>query len=219
MSRLCGCAPSLASEPRQDQGVQVCIQGGSSIEGREEEERLRGRLVGEARGTPGEDGIPKTLSGGRDHQAAPQLSEVGAITLRGSALPRDVARGLETHARGRRDQPAGLALGRARAAHAAFAGDVGSGKRRGSGVNEMNSRLQTGPSGGVCAGPPFLAPAREGTRGRTWGGVWELAGRPRRRPAVSEASALKLPAPRSPESARGSGPAAPRAGLKGCVMD
>lgn len=34
-------------------------------------------------------------------------------------------------------------------------------KRWGSGVNEMNSRLQTGPSGGVWAEPPFLPPARE----------------------------------------------------------
>lgn len=52
----------------------------------------------------------------------------------------------------------GLALGRARAANAASAGDVGGEERRGSGVNEMNSRRQTGPSGGVCAGPPFWLP-------------------------------------------------------------
>lgn len=113
----------------------------------------------------------------------------------------------------------GLALGRARVANAASAGDVGGEERRGSGVNEMNSRRQTGPSGGVCAGPPFLAPAREATRGRAGGGVWESAGGPWRRPAVSEPSARRLPAPRSPESARGSGPAAPRAGLKRRVMD
>lgn len=34
-------------------------------------------------------------------------------------------------------------------------------ERRGSGVNERSSRLQTGPSGGVCTEPRFLASAWE----------------------------------------------------------
>ena len=91
------------------------------------------------------------------------------------------------------------------------------GKQRwGSGVNEMNSCLQTGPSGGVCTEhPPFLPPAREMYPRLDQRWCLGVADCPRRSPAVSEPSALKLPALCSPEPARGSGPAAPPDRIRG----
>lgn len=84
----------------------------------------------------------------------------GAMTLLDPALAIDAVKLLESRANGREDRPSGSRAWREPELLKQPLLETFWGKKRwGSGVNEMNSHLQTGPSGGICAEPPFQAPA------------------------------------------------------------
>lgn len=112
----------------------------------------------------------KTVSqqGGLPGQAR-SFPKWGAVTLLGPALPIDVAsyRGcLRFVQTGGKTSLAAFK----QPLLETFWGE----KRWSSGVNEMNSHLQTGPSGGVSApSPPSWLPLGRCPRGRTRGGAWE----------------------------------------------
>lgn len=81
--------------------------------------------------------------------------------MRGPALRIEGVWLLEIFANGREDQPGVSRLAVACAAETALAGKIPGQEEMGFRVNEVNSHLQTGSSGGVCAEPRFPASARE----------------------------------------------------------
>lgn len=115
-------------------------------------------------------GPPKSFRKEGGHWASPDLSKVGCSDLartssacRGGHVASDFCRW--------QGRPAWLCL------LERFWGE----KRRGSGVNEMNSRLQTGPPGGCPRRAPSPAPAQEICPRPDQGGVREpqtVHGRP-----------------------------------------
>lgn len=144
----------------------------------------------------------KVSQEGRVTGQAPSFPKWGARTLLGPALPTERSQVVCDPCQWEEDQSSGSHAWREpELLKQPLPGTFWGEKRWGSGVNEMNSHLQTGSTGGMCAESPSQAPAREMNPRPVQGWCLGAADGPRRSPAVSEPSALILPAPCSPEPA------------------